>query len=179
MHRNILIIFIILIIVFALLYKKSMTGGAEQKKFQRKDFKILISYNGHNIENEEEMSMESTKAPPKVTYIAPDGLYTLTMIDPDVYREYNLSYLHWMVCNIKLVNGKVVDSDTIVKYQGPSPPSGEHHYYFHLIRQKKEKEINVKITDRASFDFYRFVKQNHLQIRCSKVFICSADSAKK
>ena len=64
-------------------------------------------------------------------YINPNALYTLIMYDTDA------KYIHWLVIN-KNQNG----GDTIIKYIGPNPPKGYHHYEFLLYEQYGKRHID-------------------------------------
>lgn len=69
--------------------------------------------------NGRELTKEAASMEPNV--ILPNQSGTLIMWDPDAKN----GYLHWMV---HLTNGQI--DEVFIPYQGPTPPSGTHRYFF-------------------------------------------------
>uniref|UniRef100_A0A4D5RNH6 Putative phosphatidylethanolamine-binding protein n=1 Tax=Ixodes scapularis TaxID=6945 RepID=A0A4D5RNH6_IXOSC len=116
------------------------------------------------------ISPQDTSNKPTVSFEAQDASppYTLVMVDPDapsaskpIYR----SWLHWVVVNAPS-SDRFGEGEEAVQYNGPAPPkgSGQHRYVFLIMAQngKNISKSEVSYSDRRSFNFERFLKNNSL-----------------
>ncbi|KAM7311770.1 protein D1 [Ixodes scapularis] len=116
------------------------------------------------------ISPQDTSNKPTVRFEAQGASppYTLVMVDPDapsaskpIYR----SWLHWIVVNAPS-SDRFGEGEEAVQYNGPAPPkgSGPHRYVFLVLAQdgKNISKSEVSYSDRRSFDFERFLKNNSL-----------------
>ena len=106
-----------------------------------------------------------TSNQPKVSITAPNGPFTLVMVDPDAGdKTPGLYYLHWLVVNIP-PGGNLQEATTVVDYRGPTPPAGtgQHHYHFILYQQTKGNLINgLSVRDRPNWSLDSFLSGKYL-----------------
>lgn len=122
--------------------------------------------------NGQYLTVQDTQDEPCYDFsMPPDTYYTVVMVDPDAPSSKALgkSYLHYLETNIDMGHG---DIDTVVPYQGPSPPpnSGDHHYIFYLLEQPGPISVPGNI-DRVSFDLDAFIKTYNLKHMADNSFI--------
>ena len=92
------------------------------------------------VEEGNYISKVYTFNPPKVCFkLRKERLYTLIMMDPDAEDG---NKIHWLITNFTSDFAKK-PGNTILPYVGPHPPktTGEHRYYFLLIKQKKPTKV--------------------------------------
>jgi phosphatidylethanolamine-binding protein (PEBP) family uncharacterized protein len=95
---------------------------------------------------------------PKVEWVPPSAgtLYTFLCWDPDAEHG---GWLHWLVINCQ---GKdPTTGETIVKWQKPSPPTGEHRYIF-IVFQQANKITMEPNDNRAFFKIAEFTQAHSL-----------------
>jgi phosphatidylethanolamine-binding protein (PEBP) family uncharacterized protein len=106
--------------------------------------------------------IEKTQLKPSVSYRAePDKSYALIMSDPDAPAA---DWLHWLIVDNKR---------TLVPYNPPAPPVGEHRYIFYLCEQSHPLQ-KVKAPPRKSFNTAQFIKSNGLKLLDTALFTTSA-----
>lgn len=106
---------------------------------------------------------QNTLTQPTISYNSSQNeLYTLVIYDPDAPHP---SYLHWLVVNIP--EDKIQDGTTIMEYEPPNPPSGQHKYYVNLYKQISA--LQVPIPKRSGFNIQNFIQKNNLQEIGSKM----------
>lgn len=126
---------------------------------------MKIMYPTFTLKNINTVStVEDTQHTPQI--ILPNiELSTLMMHDPDSSQP---SWLHWLVVNIP--NGDISKGNTIVSYNGPSPPpnTGTHHYIFELYSQNLS--ILPRNIKRNSFVVKHFVEDYNLNFLKKQMF---------
>jgi phosphatidylethanolamine-binding protein (PEBP) family uncharacterized protein len=78
--------------------------------------------------------------------------YTIMMVDPDALTRETHEYrwwLHWLIIN---------NDETIIPYNGPSPPYGTHRYYIILYEQPNKISLNTT-PNRKQFNVGAFIKK--------------------
>jgi phosphatidylethanolamine-binding protein (PEBP) family uncharacterized protein len=135
------------------------------RKNKRKNGNMKIQYNSFSV-NDNISSAKNTAYLPIIS-LSPLRLSTLVMYDPDSITPP--SWLHYLVINIP--NGDITKGDTIIPYNGPTPPpgTGRHHYIFELLEQRSN--ISTLIKNRNSFDINTFKESNSLVLRAKKEFM--------
>ncbi|CAG0892725.1 unnamed protein product [Cyprideis torosa] len=95
------------------------------------------------------------------------SFYTILMVDPDAPSRDDprfRSWLHLMIVNVPAVRGtlKHLDGDTIVPYNGPTPPKGIHRYVFLVYDQKGQQKSPTAPGSRGGFNVERFAQNQKL-----------------
>ncbi|KAF8782389.1 Protein D1-like protein [Argiope bruennichi] len=117
-------------------------------------------------------SVMKTKDPPTVVKYKsdPNKLYTLAMIDPDVFTPQNPTaahYRHWLIENIP--GDRVESGDVVSPYYPTAPPSysDAHRYIFLAYEQPNGQRLNDSMPNesekRMNFDPMQFIKDRNLQ----------------
>ena len=135
--------------------RKNKRGGGNMK----------IEYDSFLV-NDNITTARNTASKPTIS-LSPLPLSSLVMYDPDAVTPP--SWLHYLVINI--TNGDISKGNTLISYNGPSPPpdTGNHHYIFELLEQTSN--ITRLIEKRNGFDINTFKKENNLVLRAKKQFI--------
>ena len=144
MNKQKFIFLAFLLLIFIGVYLYFMSGKPKEKKEQN----TMISVTSPQFINNKSIPKKYTcdginVNPPLVIDNIPAGTKSLALIvdDPDAPGG---TWSHWLVWNIdpktKEIQENEVPSGVIVgkndfgdmKYDGPCPPSGTHHYFFRL-----------------------------------------------
>ena len=128
---------------------------------------IELSFENNKIEYNDMLTKQASSTKPNIQFKKdPNKLYTIITIDPDAPSPTNPIYkyfLHMLVVN---------NSDTLMKWTGPDPPTGSktHRYYTCVFEQVSPIDKNkYSINSRHNFDLNSFVKSNNLLIKgCNK-----------
>ena len=117
----------------------------------------------------QELPKDITQVQPTVKFPTTEKLYTLVMWDPDVPPQIQPGFVHWLVTNIE--NPNDIYKNQVLKYKGPSPPSGIHRYYFGLFELKyiskteyetKGESIVTEKTNDAIKQLNEYIKSEEL-----------------
>jgi hypothetical protein len=121
--------------------------------------------------NNQEVSEKNSSSTP-IIKLYPLHYSALIMYDPDAPDSKPLSYLHYLVINIK--NGDIRSGDVIVPYAGPTPPpgTGSHRYIFEQLEQSSP--FRIAQPERSNFDTTQFKKQNNLALKATKMYRVTA-----
>jgi phosphatidylethanolamine-binding protein len=115
--------------------------------------KFTVQYGQANA-NGKTLSRRNTASQPDVTFTGEEGKsYTLLMSDPDAPAK---SWLHWLITNIPGEAVNVEEGQVLVKYSGPSPPSGIHRYMFTLYEQPGGSIMVTAPLERGNFQVGEF-----------------------
>jgi len=137
---------------------------------------ISVSYGSHAVTDGIELTKTQTHSAPEVKIQADDStLVTLLMTDPDAPSRENpvrAEWMHWAVANIEA--GDVSSGDTVVEYNGPSPPpgTGKHRYIFTAYAQTQGRIKVTAPSGRNNFDSKAFASTHHLTALASTQFVC-------
>lgn len=134
---------------------------------------ITIRYPMGMVE-ENELTQEGTKNPPDLDFKKEvDQVYVLIMWDPDAPSP---SFLHWMQLYIPSSINKIHAIQELVPYQGPTPPSGIHRYYFtvYTINNTTSSKIMTP-SKRSPFDVTNFEKVYSLTKVCERCMLVRAN----
>jgi phosphatidylethanolamine-binding protein (PEBP) family uncharacterized protein len=135
---------------------------------------MLIQYGPKTIrKNLKNFSEAETSKQPLVSGLSDDKCYCLLMIDPDAGKQKpndprpgnsDRYYLHWLIVNIS--GGDVSSGDTLVSYQGPTPPpgTGKHEYIFQLYEQPCGLTTGVTVKNRPNWSLQAFLKGKNLTL---------------
>jgi phosphatidylethanolamine-binding protein (PEBP) family uncharacterized protein len=151
-------------------FRKENNNRNKTRYQKGKGYELEVFYKDIKV-NSQELSKELTKTIPLINFPTTDKLYTLIMWDPDVSNNFKSSWVHWISINLKIPND--IHTNTILKYNGPTPPSGIHRYYFGLFEQAYKinpNEINSKIQTRKNFDVNKFSKDKKLS-KINEIFM--------
>lgn len=88
------------------------------------------------------------------------------MWDPDVPPQAQPGFVHWIVLNIQSPND--IQTNQLLDYKPPSPPSGTHRYFFGLFEQPVQ--IYPRQPERPNFNIDTFIQDNNLK-KTSEVFM--------
>jgi phosphatidylethanolamine-binding protein (PEBP) family uncharacterized protein len=135
---------------------------------------MLIQYGPKTIrKNLKNFSEAETSKQPLVSGLFDDKCYCLLMIDPDAGKQKpndprsgnsDKYYLHWLLVNIS--GGDVSSADTLVPYQGPTPPpgTGKHEYIFQVYEQPCGLTTGVTVKNRPNWSLQEFLKGKNLTL---------------
>jgi phosphatidylethanolamine-binding protein (PEBP) family uncharacterized protein len=129
-------------------------GGAMRQNI------ISVRYNNIEVKGQE-LSKSETQQQPKIEFQQTGALYTVIMWDPDVPQPIQPGYAHWILINLKSSDDIQSQSNILLSYTGPSPPSGTHRYFFGLFAQA-ELIIDAIVPPRSQFDVDKFISTNNL-----------------
>lgn len=112
----------------------------------------------HNASMPAEFTCDGDDISPTLIFEdVPEEAKSLVMIMDDPDAEFG-RFVHWMVWNIppqtrNLTDGEIpggsvtgIGSSNFRGYVGPCPPSGTHHYEFHLYALDKMLDLGNDIT---------------------------------
>jgi len=120
--------------------------------------KLEVSYGGIDVIPGNEISVNVAASRPTILkWTAQAGkFYTVFMSDPDAPSRSNPEYrewIHWLVVNVPSVTG-LDQGDTIIRYNGPDPPSGTgfHRYVLSVFEQPAKIDRNLLTPDKIKVD---------------------------
>lgn len=132
---------------------------------QRGGNSLEVFYGSHLVAGQE-LSKSLTQTQPSIKFPTTGYIYTLVMWDPDVPKQAQPGWAHWIAINLKSPND--IENNQVLNYTGPAPPSGTHRYFFGLFKQKAQ--INLQQPDRQNFNINEFVNKNNLK-EISRVYM--------
>lgn len=88
----------------------------------------------------------------------PPSMYTLIVSDPKASSRY--PWVHWLLVNVR--GGDLSTGQAVYPYEGPTPPSGRHTYYFKLYEQPLGVIQAPATPGRGDFDSAAFIADNQL-----------------
>lgn len=144
--------------------RKYKGGNNKCSSFTGCSTPITIHYPTGMVE-ENELTQEDTKNIPDVDFKKePNTTYLLMMWDPDAPSP---SFLHWMQLYTPSSINNVHGIQELVPYQGPTPPSGIHRYYFtvYTIDNTISRKI-IAPSKRSPFNVTNFEKVYSLTKVC-------------
>jgi phosphatidylethanolamine-binding protein (PEBP) family uncharacterized protein len=144
---------------------KKKQRNKRKTRHQKGGNTLEVFYDNQQISGQE-LPKSLTQMKPTVKFPTTDELYTLIMWDPDVPPQIQPGFVHWLVINLQSQNN--IETNELLPYKGPAPPSGIHRYFFGLFEQ--QGHINPQQPERTKFQINDFVKNNNLR-KVSEVFM--------
>lgn len=93
------------------------------------------------------------------------GKYVLVMVDPDAPSPSNPTareWLHWIVAGVELSTDVTPQTPSVVEYNRPTPPEGEHRYVVVAYAQPSDMPEISAPQERANFNVRSFAKEYSL-----------------
>lgn len=137
----------------------------KQKGAQQQAKQLEVFYGTTKVAGQE-LSKQLTQSEPTIKFPNTGKLYTLVMWDPDVPPQIQPGFAHWIAINLKSPND--IYENQLLYYNGPSPPSGTHRYFFGLFEQIHY--IVLKQPERTKFNINQFIQENNLK-KIEEVFM--------
>ena len=126
---------------------------------------LEVSYGNEQVSGQE-LPKTLTQMKPSVKFPTTGKLYTLVMWDPDVPPISQPGFVHWIATNLQGQND--IETNELLPYKGPAPPSGTHRYFFGVFEQ--QGHISPQQPERTKFQINEFIENNNLK-RVSEVFM--------
>jgi phosphatidylethanolamine-binding protein (PEBP) family uncharacterized protein len=126
---------------------------------------LEVSYGNEQVSGQE-LPKTLTQMKPSVKFPTTGKLYTLVMWDPDVPPISQPGFVHWIATNLQSQND--IETNELLPYKGPAPPSGTHRYFFGVFEQ--QGHISPQQPERTHFQINEFIENNNLK-RVSEVFM--------
>ena len=126
---------------------------------------LEVSYGNEQVSGQE-LPKTLTQMKPSVKFPTTGKLYTLVMWDPDVPPISQPGFVHWIATNLQGQND--IETNELIPYKGPAPPSGTHRYFFGVFEQ--QGHISPQQPERTHFQINEFIENNNLK-RVSEVFM--------
>jgi phosphatidylethanolamine-binding protein (PEBP) family uncharacterized protein len=152
--------------------KKYKGGNGKCPSFTGCSTPIRIQYPVGMVE-EKELTQENTKNIPDLDFKKePNTTYLLIMWDPDAPSP---SFLHWMQLYTPSSINKVHAIQDLVSYQGPTPPSGIHRYYFTVYTMDNTTSNKIVApSKRSPFNVTEFENMYSLTKVCERCMMVRA-----
>lgn len=153
--------------------KKYKGGNKTCSAFTGCPLNINIQYPVGLVE-EKELTQEDTKNIPDLDFKKePNTTYLLIMWDPDAPSP---SFLHWMQLYTPSSINKVHAIQELAPYQGPTPPSGVHRYYFTVYTMDNTTSSKIIApSTRSPFNIKEFENMYSLTKVCERCMVVRAD----
>lgn len=134
---------------------KTLKGGSQLEVFY-----------GNQKVSGQELPKNITQMKPIIKFPTTGKAYTLIMWDPDVPKQIQPGFVHWIVTNLHSQHN--IENNQLLEYKGPAPPSGVHRYFFGLFEQ--HENINLQQPARSNFNILEFIKDNSLK-KVSEIYM--------